>query len=1431
MKKLLLLVTSFVFVIGLAACKDPVVEQITHTITFETDGGTTIASQEVTEGGLVTKPEDPEKTGYVFDGTWMNDTVEWNFDVDIVTEDITLTAGWILVSSTPTNIVMTDDLFSSNITWTQTDAALQTFTVYVKEETGDFTELTGSVSVESGAILDTVVFTPTEALGGYYYVKVSTGLDEATSEELLLFGGAGTESNPYLTSEVSDIISILEDSTLLDKYFLQVNDILSTLEDPLEINNARQVTFAGIYDGGGYALSFGGNGGLFHEIAEGGVVQNLVIDETTQISASETNLYSIGVIANTNNGIIENISTRGKVVNERLQGELPVFDGTVDTTDLTTGAGAIVGVNGDTGVIQDVNVSGSGLVKAGRGIGGVSAYNFGTIRRAKVTATLAAGNQANSGKSSNTYSFAGGISGFNFGTIEESVVNGRVFAQSAYSTTGDGNEGKNVAIGGITGYNAGTISETSFARNLDMKEFIDKTRAEELEDSANNLGVASVHGDLYVGGITGINAGTITNVYVGGALIGGRDFIGGIAGLTQGTGSIANAYVFAEIAVKDEGGVKITTANDKTTLTTYDIAPSGFDVATTLFKRLLNSATDNTWVPGDLEQPKLPDFTASDLDKVGTHFATSGLLIWQSGQVTGVDISLNSIVVTHGSTTSVDFAVTPSNAPDTYTTWTTSDDSIVEIVGEGLIKGVGAGTATVTVTTRDGGYTDTINVTVEDYIKIDSVTVTADVLTMPEANNADIRPDVEIGTVMTISVDILPTTAEYQNYTITSSNSRAEVDGHTVTFVYGATGPGRVSIYVTFEDSSIGELNFRFNTVEAATDTPIESVTVTADEFTLPTPNDDTDRMEILIGSTATINVTDIVPTNATNQNYTITTSNSRAEVTDNVVTFVYGNTGPGSVSILVTFEDPAIGELNYRFTTVEAAPDTPIESVTVTADEFTLPVANDDTDRMEILIGSTATINVTDILPVNATNQNYTITTSNSRAEVTDNVVTFVYGNTGPGNVSIYVTFEDPAIGELNYRFTTVEPVAITSVMVTADEFTLPTANDDTDRQEILIGATATIQVTDILPANATNQTYTITTSNSRATVDGNVVTFVWGNTGPGSVSIYVTFEDSAIGELNYRFTTIPVSITSVTVTAEEFTLPAANDDTDRQDVYIGQTATIQVTDILPVDASNQNYTITTSNSRATVDGDVVTFVYGDTGPGSVSIYVTFDDPAIGELNYRFTTVEPINIASYSVTATEITLPTPNDDTDRQEITIGSTVTIHVTDILPVDATFQTYTVTTSNSRATVDGNVVTIVYGNTGPGSVSIYVTFDDPTIGELNYRFTTVEAPADIPITSVTVTATEITLPTPNDDTDRQEITIGSTVTINVTDILPVDATVQTYTISTSNSRATVDGNVVTIVYGNTGPGSVSIYVTFDDPAIGVLNYRFTTVEVPA
>ena len=71
----------------------PIVKPISdYTITFNTDGGSEIASQTIKKGQTVTKPENPTKKGYIFKG-WYLDTNEYNFSQK-VTKNITLVAKW-----------------------------------------------------------------------------------------------------------------------------------------------------------------------------------------------------------------------------------------------------------------------------------------------------------------------------------------------------------------------------------------------------------------------------------------------------------------------------------------------------------------------------------------------------------------------------------------------------------------------------------------------------------------------------------------------------------------------------------------------------------------------------------------------------------------------------------------------------------------------------------------------------------------------------------------------------------------------------------------------------------------------------------------------------------------------------------------------------------------------------------------------------------------------------------------------------------------------------------------------------------------------------------------------------------------------------------------------------------------------------------------
>lgn len=81
-------------------------------VTFDTDGGSQVASQKLRHGSLVTEPEIPLKPGYTFEGWYLesNEAAEWNFDVDKVGGDVSLVAKW-----KPAEITVKFDLDGGNV--------------------------------------------------------------------------------------------------------------------------------------------------------------------------------------------------------------------------------------------------------------------------------------------------------------------------------------------------------------------------------------------------------------------------------------------------------------------------------------------------------------------------------------------------------------------------------------------------------------------------------------------------------------------------------------------------------------------------------------------------------------------------------------------------------------------------------------------------------------------------------------------------------------------------------------------------------------------------------------------------------------------------------------------------------------------------------------------------------------------------------------------------------------------------------------------------------------------------------------------------------------------------------------------------------------------------------------------------------------------
>ncbi|MBE0700449.1 MAG: InlB B-repeat-containing protein, partial [Acholeplasmataceae bacterium] len=90
--------------------------EVEYTVSFVADGGTPEPEdQEVVDGLLATEPDGMTKDGYTFAGWFVDDgfTTEWDFDVDVVTDDMVLYAKWDEEVPSGTAITTTQEFYDA----------------------------------------------------------------------------------------------------------------------------------------------------------------------------------------------------------------------------------------------------------------------------------------------------------------------------------------------------------------------------------------------------------------------------------------------------------------------------------------------------------------------------------------------------------------------------------------------------------------------------------------------------------------------------------------------------------------------------------------------------------------------------------------------------------------------------------------------------------------------------------------------------------------------------------------------------------------------------------------------------------------------------------------------------------------------------------------------------------------------------------------------------------------------------------------------------------------------------------------------------------------------------------------------------------------------------------------------------------------------
>lgn len=159
--------------------------------------------------------------------------------------------------------------------------------------------------------------------------------------------------------------------------------------------------------------------------------------------------------------------------------------------------------------------------------------------------------------------------------------------------------------------------------------------------------------------------------------------------------------------------------------TTYDFtsySPDGtrFDTCINVYDSEFNFVEYDDDSSGNL-YGEVSDYTATQSGTyyiiVSAHGYTStgnyNFMVYQHEPVPveGVEFTAESVTVGIGGTVAPAYSVLPADADNQLVLWSSADESIAR-VADGIITGVSTGTTTITVTTVEGGYSDTIEVNV-----------------------------------------------------------------------------------------------------------------------------------------------------------------------------------------------------------------------------------------------------------------------------------------------------------------------------------------------------------------------------------------------------------------------------------------------------------------------------------------------------------------------------------------------------------------------------------------------------------------------------------------------------------------------------------------------------------------------------------------------
>jgi len=295
--------------------------------------------------------------------------------------------------------------------------------------------------------------------------------------------------------------------------------------------------------------------------------------------------------------------------------------------------------------------------------------------------------------------------------------------------------------------------------------------------------------------------------------------------------------------------------------------------------------------------------------------------------ITGVTLNSSTINLNMGQTTQLTATITPSNATNKILTWTSSNTAIAT-VSNGLVTAVGAGTATITITTTDGSNISTTASVTVSVVSVTGLTLNSTIVSLVPTQTTQ------------LSVTVTPPNATNKGVIWSSSDSTIATVSSSGLVTGVAIGFATIAV-MTVDGTNISA-TARATVVMGTI--PVTGITLNQTTATLR-PN-----------ATLTLTAT-VLPSNATDKTVTWSSNSSNATVSSlGVVRAVTS----GSATIRATTSSGGFSATCVITIIV------PVTSITISPTSYTINT------------GTTKTLTAT-VLPSNATNKAVTWSSSNT--------------------------------------------------------------------------------------------------------------------------------------------------------------------------------------------------------------------------------------------------------------------------------------------------------------------------------------------------------------------------------------------------------------------------------------------------------------------